>query len=56
MTNECQNHFQAVRKTRASREIVAQIRDMIPDAYQSWDSSPIFMDCGRVRDEMLERR
>ena len=29
MTRESQNHFQAVRKTGASREIVAQIRDMI---------------------------
>ncbi len=29
MKKESQNHFHAVRKTRASREIVAQIRDMI---------------------------
>jgi hypothetical protein len=30
MTKESQNHFQAVRKRRASREFVAQIRDMFP--------------------------
>ena len=29
MKKDSQNHFHAVRKTRASREIVAQIRDMI---------------------------
>ncbi len=35
MANENQNHFQAVRKHRASREFVAQIRDMFPDGARS---------------------
>jgi hypothetical protein len=49
MKKESTNHFQAVRKSRVSREIVAQIRDMFPDV-RCPDTLgievPVFMDCG----------